>query len=258
MKSLLKALQEGRLIELPDSDKENSLRFLANVVAAIPDIQVEPNFAEIVFQREQSFSTALGNYWACPHGRSQGEGELACAIGWSPEGVNFGSPDQLPVHFFVLYYIPDNQKISYLKEISILAKAIKNIDWSQLLQQNPTLDEIRHRLLDMITYSLDQQTPDARARMIKLETKSNASEIHAMPIAFEKMIPFTLVKIDSPQQIIILSSDEELTQTLENNSEPLLTQTTNTKIGSYLIGILSKSTFAKNRTLIQAIAFKNN
>ena len=38
MDSLLDALQEGRLIELPDNDKEDSLRYLAHILEAIPSL----------------------------------------------------------------------------------------------------------------------------------------------------------------------------------------------------------------------------
>ncbi len=39
MKSLLDALQEGRLIELPETDKEKSLQLLATLIEAIPDVR---------------------------------------------------------------------------------------------------------------------------------------------------------------------------------------------------------------------------
>src|SRR6266700_3651867 len=38
MRSLLNALQDGRLIELPDTDKWNSLKYLAHLIEAIPEI----------------------------------------------------------------------------------------------------------------------------------------------------------------------------------------------------------------------------
>ena len=38
MKSLLHALNDGRLIELPDNDKTMALEYLAALLEAIPDI----------------------------------------------------------------------------------------------------------------------------------------------------------------------------------------------------------------------------
>jgi len=38
MDTLLDALQEGRLIELPDNNKDDALQFLAHIIEAIPSL----------------------------------------------------------------------------------------------------------------------------------------------------------------------------------------------------------------------------
>ena len=42
-----------------------------------------------------------------------------CAIGWSPKGIVYGPPGELPVEMVVMYLVPENQKNHYLKEVSI-------------------------------------------------------------------------------------------------------------------------------------------
>ena len=106
MKSLLNALQEGRLIELPGTDKEASLTYLATLIEAIPDFRAGVDFAGAVLSRETAANTAIGLGWACPHGRVPGEGELFCAIGWSPSGIDYGAADGARVHVAVMHYIP--------------------------------------------------------------------------------------------------------------------------------------------------------
>ena len=133
MKSLLDALQEGRLIELPEIDKGKILNLLATLIEAIPDFRSGFDFAGAVAGRENAANTGIGLGWACPHGRVTGEGELFCAIGWSPTGIDYGAPDGKPVRIVVMHYIPDSQKNVYLREISGLAKAIKS---------NPALGEL--------------------------------------------------------------------------------------------------------------------
>ena len=54
MKSLLNALQDGRLIELPDNHKTKALEYLAALIEAIPDIGVEGGITENVLAREQA------------------------------------------------------------------------------------------------------------------------------------------------------------------------------------------------------------
>jgi hypothetical protein len=54
MKSLLTALQEGRLIELPDNNKNKALEYLATLIEAIPDIGFGGGITESVLAREKA------------------------------------------------------------------------------------------------------------------------------------------------------------------------------------------------------------
>ena len=124
MKSLLHALQDGRLIELPDTDKEKSLKYLAHIIEAVPDLASSPELADAMIAREKEQNTGIGLGIACPHVRASGAGELLCAVGWSPAGIDYGAVDGKKVYLVVMYFIPDSQKSVYLKEISSLAGAI--------------------------------------------------------------------------------------------------------------------------------------
>ena len=196
MKSLLTALQEGRLIELPDNHKEKSLEYLATLIEAIPDIGGERGITETVLERERLHNTGIGKGWACPHARSDWDGELLCAVGWSPQGIDYGAPDGNPVHLAVMYFVPDGQKNSYLKEISSLAKAIQSMPSMQSLASLADLSEVRHRLLDAINAALESMAPDARARMIQLEVKHAAAEHVPAPVPLEiasHLVPVQIV-----------------------------------------------------------------
>src|SRR4029077_3198691 len=125
MKSLLHALREGRLVELPETDKDKSLQYLAHLIEAIPEVAGGVDLAEEVIAREKAGNTGIGRGVACPHVRSQSEGELLCAVGWSPTGIDYGSKDGIKVYLVVMYYIPDSQKTTYLREVSALAGAVK-------------------------------------------------------------------------------------------------------------------------------------
>ena len=52
MKSLLSALDEGRLVELPDTDKEKTLEYLALLIEAIPGIAQRNDIVQEVKKRE--------------------------------------------------------------------------------------------------------------------------------------------------------------------------------------------------------------
>ena len=217
MKSLLTALQEGRLIELPDNHKEKSLEYLATIIEAIPDIGGESGITESVLERERVHNTGIGKGWACPHARSDTDAELLCSVGWSPEGIDYGSPDGMPVHLVVMYFVPDGQKNSYLKEISSLAKAIQTMPSMQALPTLTDLSEVRHRLLDAINAALDSMAPDARARMIQLEVRQAAVGEHAelLPLGLaSQLVPMLLIVVPG-QRMLALGQDRELVRLVE-------------------------------------------
>ena len=70
MKNLLNALQEGRFVELPETNKEKVLNYLANLIEAMPDLSPGTDVAGAVLARENQFNTGIGSGWACPHART--------------------------------------------------------------------------------------------------------------------------------------------------------------------------------------------
>ncbi len=216
MKSLLSALQEGRLIELPDTDKDKSLQYLSSLIEAIPDFRSGFDFTGAVMARERAANTAIGAGWACPHGRVTGEGELACAIGWSPTGIEWGAPDAKPVHVVIMHYIPDSEKNTYLKEISTLAKAIKKDVRMHEFGVENRLSGVRQRMLDLLTSAIETAIPDVKARMIQLEAKQVAVA-QALPADFlfsGQLIPMSVVVAPGGKPIV-LSQDKALAAQIE-------------------------------------------
>ena len=224
MKSILDALQQGRLIELPDNHKEHVLKYLASLIEAIPDIQAGTDVEGAVLTRERAESTGIGMGWACPHGRHPGEGELVCAVGWSPTGIEYGSPDGKPVHLVVMHYVPDFQKNVYLKEISGLVKVIKKNEGKKEVEKASDLMEVRNLLLDLIADALETEVPEAKARMIRLEAKQAAAiSAPEMPIPADLLsslsfIPLSVLLIPGSKPII-LAQDQEVVSLLESSPE---------------------------------------
>ncbi len=222
MKSILDALQEGRLIELPDNHKEHVIKYLASLIEAIPDIQAGMDVEGAVLGRERTASTAIGMGWACPHGRHPGEGQLVCAVGWSPEGIDYDSPDGKLVHLVVMHYVPDSQKNVYLKEISGLVTAIKKNEGKMEVEKASDLMGIRNLLLDLIADVLETEVPEAKARMIRLEAKQAAviaaPEITISADILSSLIPLSVLVIPGIKPII-LSQDQEVISLLESPGE---------------------------------------
>jgi len=261
MKSLLDALQEGRLIELPEADKEKSLQYLATLIEAIPDFRTGFDFNAAVMNREKAANTGIGLGWACPHGRVTGEGELFCAIGWSPSGIDYGGPDGKPVRIVVMHLIPDSQKNVYLREISGLAKAIKANPALGELSSLTELGEVRHRLIDLLTAALESALPDVKARMIQLEAKQAVSALaQTLPadvLASLNLIPLSIVVVPGAKPIV-LAQDRDVVSQIETSPEmaaPLAARIPFDKAG-YRIITRSVSSFLPDRLLYDCIAVK--
>src|SRR6202044_3243374 len=99
---------------------------------------------------------------ASPHARSPVHADMVCSLGWSPAGIDYGSPDGELVHMVVMYFVPESQKNSYLKEISSLARAIQTQPEMQNLKALTDLNDVRHKLLDAITIALEATAPEAK------------------------------------------------------------------------------------------------
>jgi mannitol/fructose-specific phosphotransferase system IIA component (Ntr-type) len=258
MKSLLTALQEGRLVELPDADKGRSLEYLANLIEAVPDLPSVSELFEAMMARERTMSTGLGRGVACPHVRAAGTGELVSAVGWSPKGIDYGAPDGKPVHLVVMYYIPDSQKNSYLKEISSLAAAVKKAGGIQPIATAEDVASVRERLLDWVGSAIEASIPEAKARMIRLELRQAASE--AAPLAAPGTLELAnalIVGLEG-QRPIVLCQQRDLAEALEKETglAALVQQGGQFECGGYRLVQRSNTQYENGRSLCEYWAVK--
>ena len=253
MKALLNALQEGRLVELPDNIKHDALEFLGALLEAVPEVSSEDNITEKALARESLHNTGIGKGWACPHATSQIDGELLCSVGWSPLGVDYGSPDNIPVHLIVMYYVPDSHRNAYLKEISQLAKAIHQTERG----------EVRHALLDAITHAIESVTPESRARMIQLEVRHAAVEAadHGAPLSLDSIahaiLPVSILVIPGAKPVV-LAQDRLLVESLEafKSLSEDLEKLGHAAQGDINVVLRSSEHYASSRVLHECIAFR--
>jgi mannitol/fructose-specific phosphotransferase system IIA component (Ntr-type) len=217
MNSLLDALQEGRLIELPDSEKGHALQFLSHIIEAIPSIPSNTDVAGLVLKREETINTMLAKGFACPHARVPFEGDLLCAVGWSPTGIAYGEPDSKPVHVVIMFLVPVNQRNSYLKELSNIAKALAAIEDESTLATLPDLNSVRNYLLDLVSSAKDVVGPEARARMIQLEVRESIAKIPVQSLSDLLIEPLTIIT-DGKEKPVILTQNQELLEVLEGSA----------------------------------------
>lgn len=260
MKSLLNALKDGRLIELPDTDKERSLRFLAHVIEAIPELGGTLNLDEEVIAREKTCNTGIGLGVACPHIRAAGNGDLLCAVGWSPQGIDYGSRDGQKVHLVVMYYIPDSDKNTYLKEVSSLAAAMKKEGGIQAIAKAEDIATVREQLLDWVSAALDAGIPETKARMVRLEARQAAATVEGTGIVSTAPLsihPLFVLEMATDRHIV-LSNDPALTAAMEKDPNLAATLSKEGQFDHppYRLVFQKKTSYDHDRILYEYLAVK--
>ena len=266
MRSILTALQEGRLFELPDNNKARALEFLARILDANPDIEVGTDAIEEIQQREGECNTGMGLGVGVPHVRAKREeGELFCAIGWSPTGIDYGAADGAHVHLVFMFYIPGAQKNVYLKEISSLFKAIKKSGGIDPIAHAEDLNTVRNLLLDWVGAVLGESGPEAVARMIKLEVRQAQAPVAApapvtaaLPAGTRfHALPFGVL-VAPPAPAVVLSSDAAWIEFLERNNQlPAALAAGNAfEAGGKQVLVTGVKSFAQGRLLYDCVALQ--
>ncbi len=261
MKALLTALEEGRLVELPATEKPRALEYLANLIEAVPDIPRSSGIYEDMMARERTMSTALGMGVACPHVRAPGAGELVCAVGWSPAGLEWEAADGKKVHLVVMYYIPDSQKSGYLKELSSLAAAMRRSEGIEPIALAEDISNVRERLLDWVAAAIEATAPEAKARMIRLEARQAATEAAPVEVAQagELALEGVLVVEKAGAPPLVLCKPPELADSLERfqGLGPVLQQRSQFLAVGWRLIPRNVTQFANDRALYELWAIKS-
>lgn len=269
MRSILTALQDGRLFELPHpGGKPRALGFLARILDANPDIEVGTDTIEEVNKREEECNTGIGLGVGIPHIRARREeGELFCAIGWSPQGLDYGAADGKQVHLVVMYYIPGAQKNVYLKEVSVLVKAIRKSGGIDPIATAADLNDVRNLLLDWVSAGLGDAGPEAVARMIKLEVKqAQTVPPVALPVvplpaakAGVRAVPFSVLLV-SPGSAFVLAQDGEWLSALEKEATlaERLASGAPFAVGHTQVYVMRTTSFCGGKTLFECVALNGS
>jgi mannitol/fructose-specific phosphotransferase system IIA component (Ntr-type) len=258
MDSLLDALQEGRLIELPeDYDKEDSLRFLAHILEAIPSLPAGTDVAGRIMAKEEATKTSLGKGWACPDARVPFNEDLICVVGWSPKGIEYCAPDGMPVRIIAMYLVPENQRSNYLREVSLLAKALAIYPELHRLNLAVELNEVRDHLLDLISTTKGTVGPDTRARMIQLQARPSVVEAPVYNLANLILEPVSIIT-GAGIRPVVLAQDRQLVDLLDNSAglvEGIASQGM-FQNGGWRIVKRREASFQADRVLFDCLAIK--
>ncbi|MFC1490862.1 PTS sugar transporter subunit IIA [Candidatus Latescibacterota bacterium] len=113
-------------IDLEAEDKMEAIEELIDLLISEHEVSLRDRdeVIEVVFQREKSMSTGVGESIAIPHGSMECIEEIVGAIGISKGGIDFESFDGAPVHIVILLLVP---KLKFGKHIKTLAQIARTL-----------------------------------------------------------------------------------------------------------------------------------
>jgi nitrogen PTS system EIIA component len=113
---------------LPDIRATKKAAVIRELAAHLGRIEcMDANAIERVLEaREQLGSTAVGEGIAIPHGKMETADRLIGCLGRSRKGVDFGSEDGKPTHFFFALVAPEGSTGDHLKALARISRLFRD------------------------------------------------------------------------------------------------------------------------------------
>lgn len=119
--------------DMKSTSKEDAIKELTALLGKTGAISAESAVAEVVLEREELGTTAIGEGIAVPHGKSDATDKLLAAFGKSERGVDFDAIDGKPVHLFFLLIAPKESTGPHLMALARISRLLKNRDFRKSL-----------------------------------------------------------------------------------------------------------------------------
>lgn len=140
---IIEYLDKDAIIEdISGGSKEKILEeLLKPIVSKNRDLKLN-KLVEILLEREELGSTAIGDGVAIPHGKVKDLQEIMISFGRSIKGVGFDAVDGNPVHLFFTLLAPESSMGLHLKALAKISRLLKNPHFRKSLMEAKDRDEI--------------------------------------------------------------------------------------------------------------------
>ncbi len=129
------------IFDLQADSKDEALEKIVDLVAPEPESRNRQVILEMLRNREQLGSTAVGKGVAFPHGRSLAVSKLMAIFARSEKGVAFDSLDGEPTYlFFALLAPPQDQANLYLPALGKIIELVREDAAREKLMQVTDFD----------------------------------------------------------------------------------------------------------------------
>ena len=124
---------EAIVPEMQSTSKVEALQELADTLHKVHP-EIDPTrLVEVLLEREELGSTAIGEGIAIPHGKLAGVPNLVTAFGRSTRGIDFDSLDGSPTRLFFLLVAPEDSAGVHLKALARVSRLLKDKSFRERL-----------------------------------------------------------------------------------------------------------------------------
>jgi len=140
----LSSLMDPRLVRcgMTSRSKHEAFRELVELAVAHTELRDAEAILKAVVDREALGTTAVGCASAFPHARSDAVDDFYLVLGTAPRGIDFGSPDGVPVRFIALLLIQKTASSLYVRTIAALARLVQQAELFERIVQTGTAERL--------------------------------------------------------------------------------------------------------------------
>ncbi|MEE9155234.1 MAG: PTS sugar transporter subunit IIA [Gemmatimonadota bacterium] len=142
------------ILDLEGGSIDDALQHLLKPLLENELVRDEEQLLQALLERERVHSTAIGHGVAIPHAGCQDLDAPVIALALSPDGVDFHSADEQPVHILFLLLSPPDRSGTHIKLLARIARLMRQAAHRDELLAASSSQEVIERIRE-----LDRQHP---------------------------------------------------------------------------------------------------
>lgn len=136
-------LDRRQVVFLDVSTRDEALQMLVDRLVETGKVHNKEAFLQAILERERIVSTGIGMGVAVPHAKMEGYDDFFIAIGISTkQGLEWNALDNAPVRLIFMIGGPTIKQTQYLKILSRLTLAIKDVEKRKKMLKAKTAEEV--------------------------------------------------------------------------------------------------------------------
>jgi PTS system nitrogen regulatory IIA component len=135
-------VRDACLPDMKAKTKKEALRELSEALASSAKGLEGKQLLDLLLEREQLGTTAMGDGVAIPHARIESLDRLFASFGRCRAGIDFESIDGKSTHLFFLLVAPGKEGSAHLLTLARLSRLLASEEFRQRLMETETVDEL--------------------------------------------------------------------------------------------------------------------